>query len=379
MSIKHLLLYISLLVSFSLTAQNSDNTSYHRMEGNIGENIEVKANFIRLFDKVEGNYQYRFKENDATTFYGKMLEMEGRLLKNDSLYLKEYGADDYSFSGIWRDKSFKGEWSVPDEENKYMDVLLKEYYPAGSLPFDVFYLSSEEKLIENQKESPVATLELTFVYPKNNYLQPKTLDSVRKVIDNSFFGGKFIQASPKNMMTSFEKEYYNNYKNSNLDLYKETGGASFNWSSSNSMSVLYNSDYMLCLEYQKYAYTGGAHGMTNVSYDIIDLRNGKVLSYNDIFIENADSALSAILTKKMLNKFKTKDETTLKQVGFFVDKITPNRNVYVTGNGIGFKYASYELAPYAYGLPEVFLNFNEIKELIRPGTPVYRLSRQKQD
>jgi hypothetical protein len=225
----------------------------------------------------------------------------------------------------------------------------------------------------------VATLELTFVYPKNNYLQPKTLDSVRKVIDNSFFGGKFMQASPKNMMTSFEKEYYNNYKNSNLDLYKETGGASFNWSSSNSMSVLYNSDYMLCLEYQKYAYTGGAHGMTNVSYDIIDLRNGKVLSYNDIFIENADSALSVILTKKMLNKFKTKDEATLKQVGFFVDKITPNRNVYVTGNGIGFKYASYELAPYAYGLPEVFLNFNEIKELIRPGTPVYRLSRQKQD
>ncbi len=349
------------------------------MEGNIGDDIEVKANFIRLFDKFEGNYQYRFKENNATTFYGKMLEMEGRLLKNDSLYLKEYGADDYSFKGIWGGDSFKGRWRIPDEDNEYMDVLLKEYYPAGSLPFDVFYLSSEEKLIENKKNGPVATLELTLVYPKNNFLQPNILDSVKHIINTSFFGDKFLQTSPEKMITGFEKEYYNKYKNSNLDLYDETSGASFNWSSSNSMSVLYNSDYMICLEYQKYAYTGGAHGMTNISYDIINLNNGKVLTYSDIFIDSSDSLLTSLLTQKMVAKYKTKNEATLKQVGFFVDEIKPNRNIYITGNGIGFKYAAYEIAPYAYGLPEVFLNFTEIKDIIKPGTPVYRLSRQKQD
>ena len=80
----------------------------------------------------------------------------------------------------------------------------------------------------------------------------------------------------------------------------------------------------------------------------------------------------------MLDKYKTKGEAKLSQVGFFVDQITPNRNVYITGNGIGFKYAAYEVAPYSYGLPEVFLSFDKVKDLIRPGTPVYRLSQQKQ-
>jgi len=378
MKIKISLVSILLIIAYSSWGQNNSSKSYHRMEGNIGDNIEVTANFIRLFDKVEGNYQYKFKENDATMFYGKMLEIEGKLLKNDSLYLKEYGASNYSFKGIWENSSFEGNWKVPGEENDYMDVMLKEYYPSGSLPFDVFYLSSEEKLIPDQKESASATIELTFIYPKNKYIQENILDSVKQIIVKGFFGDNFAPASPKKMVIDFEKEYYNNYKETNLDEYKEIGGASFSWASMKTMSVLFNSNYLLCVEYQKYAYTGGAHGMTNVSYDIIDLKQGNVLTYNDIFVEGADSALTALLTNKMLNKYKTKKEAKLNQVGFFVDQITPNRNVYVTGNGIGFKYAAYEVAPYAYGLPEVFLSFDEVKELIRPGTPVYRLSRQKQ-
>ena len=378
MKIKISLVSILLIIAYSSWGQNNNSKSYHRMEGNIGDNIEVTANFIRLFDKINGNYQYKFKENNATMFYGKMLELEGKLLKNDSLYLKEFGANDYSFTGIWENNSFEGNWKIPGEENNYMDVMLKEYYPSGSLPFDVFYLSSEEKLVPDQKESASATIELTFIYPKNNYIQENILDSVKQIIVKGFFGNSFLPASPKKMVTDFEKEYYHNYKETNLDEYKEIGGASFSWASMNTMSVLFNSNYLLCVEYQKYAYTGGAHGMTNISYDIVNLKSGKVLDYNDIFINHADSALTVLLTNKMLDKYKTKEEAKLSEVGFFVDQITPNRNVYVTGNGIGFKYAAYEVAPYAYGLPEVFLSFDEVKELIRPGTPVYRLSRQKQ-
>jgi len=379
MDIRYFFIAALWMTTLSVSAQSNVNKSYHRMEGNIGDNIEVTANFIRLFDKVDGNYQYRFKDNDASMFYGKMLELEGRLLKNDSLYLKEYGADDYSFKGIWGSNSFKGDWKEPGDGENYMEVLLKEYYPSGSLPFDVFYLSSEVQLTDDIKDSPSASLELTFVYPKINFIEQNLLDSVRHIITTGFFGDNFVATTPEKMMTSFEKEYYSNYKNSNLDLFKETKGASFSWASMNNMSVVFNSNYLLCVEYQKYAYTGGAHGMTNISYDIIDLKKGKTLTYNDIFVDSADSALAAILTMKMLMKYKTKKESSLKKVGFFVDSITPNQNVYVTGNGIGFKYASYELAPYSYGLPEVFLNFDEIRELIRKETPVYRLSQHNQE
>ena len=379
MRIKPFILLGFLFIATIGVAQNNSKASYHRMEGSIGNDIEVTANFIRLFDKVEGNYQYKFRENDATTFYGKMLEVEGKVLKNDSLYLKEYGADNASFTGLWGDDFYRGQWKVPGEGSDYMEVLLKEYYPHGSLPFKVYYLNSEENLIDGVKNSPTASIELIFVYPKQNSLPFGILDSVKHIINKGFFGGNFRQSTPNIMLKAFEKEYYHNYKNSNLDEYKKTSnGHSFTWSSMNSMSVLFNSSYLLCMEYQRYAFTGGAHGITNNAYDIIDLKNGHVLTYNDIFSDDADSALSVLLTRKMLKKYKTKDEADLKQLGFFVEKILPNQNIYVTGNGIGFKYASYEIAPYSYGLPEVFLSFDECKNLICRETPVYRLSRQKQ-
>jgi len=379
MNIKPFILLGFLFVATTVVAQNNSKAGYHRMEGTIGNDIEVTSNLIRLFDRVEGNYQYRFKENDATTFYGKMLEVEGEILKNDSLYLKEYGSDDASFMGVWGDNSYRGQWKVPGEDNDYMEVLLKEYYPHGSLPFKVYYLNSEENLNNGVKNSPTASIELTFVYPENNSLPVGILDSVRRIINKGFFGDNFDQSSPTNMLNNFEKEFYNNYKNTNLEEYKKTGnGQSFSWSSMNSMSVLFNSSYLLCLEYQRYAFTGGAHGITNNAYDIIDLKTGTILTYNDIFTDDADSALSILLTNKMLKKYKTKDEANLKKLGFFADRVLPNQNVYVTGNGIGFKYASYEIAPYSYGLPEVFLSFDECKDLIRPGTPVFQLSRQKQ-
>jgi len=379
MKVKPFILIGFLIIAAVGVTQNNNKAAYRRMEGSIGDDIEVTANFIRLFDKVEGNYQYKFKENDATTFYGKMLEIEGSVLKNDSLYLKEYGADDASFTGLWGDNSYRGQWKVPGEGNDYMEVLLKEYYPHGSLPFKVYYLNSEENLINGVKNSPTATIELTFIYPENNSLPVGILDSVKHIINKGFFGDSFKQSSPTNMLNDFEKEFYNNYKNSNLEEYKKMrNGQSFSWSSMNSMSVLFNSSYLLCVEYQRYAFTGGSHGITNNAYDIIDLKTGTVLTYNDIFTDNADSALSTLITNKMLKKYKTKDEANLKKLGFFVDRILPNQNVYITGNGIGFKYASYEIAPYSYGLPEVFLSFDECKDLIRSGTPVYQLSRQKQ-
>ncbi len=379
MDIRYFFLTVLWMGTLGVSAQNNPNKSYHRMEGNIGDNIEVTANFIRLFNKIEGNYQYKFVENNGRMFYGKMLELEGTTLKNDSLYLKEYGANNYSFQGVWKNDTFNGQWKVQGDDNKLLNVTLKEHYPKGALQFNVFYLNSEQKLKKELSNSPTATLELTFLYPKGSYIRPNIVDSVRNILIKGFFGNDFLKTSPGEMMKDYEKEYFFNYKDANLEIYNQKSGASFDWASMNSMSVVYNSNYLFCVEYQKYAYTGGTHGMTNISYDIVNLENGNVLTYSDIFVKNADSALTAILTNKMLKKYKTKKESSLKEVGFFVDSITPNQNVYVTGNGIGFKYASYELAPYSYGLPEVFVNFGEIRELIRKGTPVYRLSQQNKE
>ncbi|MCF6170394.1 MAG: DUF3298 and DUF4163 domain-containing protein [Bacteroidales bacterium] len=373
-------MFIKLLAIFTLTLstlflsgqQTEKNLHYKRYEGRIGENINVTANIIRLFDKLEGNYQYRYLEDDGSMYFGKTIELNGEVDKNDSARLKEFGRSDYAFEGQMHKSAFKGFWNATDK--KKVPFSMEEYYPNGSLAFEVHYLRSEGQLKKQEADSPVAEIELTLLYPEQKYFEPRIIDSVRKIIAHSFFGDEFEGPAPDSMLVRFEEEYLDNYVKQNKNWYE--GGASFNWDKTLSMSVIYNSSYMLCLEYLRYAYTGGAHGMTNISFDIIHLDQGQLLSYSDVFVEGADSALSVLLTRQLRKDYKIPDEIPLKKAGFFVDQIQPNRNIYVDGNGIGFLFNSYEIAPYAQGATDIYLEFRQIKELVKKGTPVFNMSHR---
>jgi hypothetical protein len=252
---------------------------------------------------------------------------------------------------------------------------MSEYYPNGSMPFDVHYLRSENPLVKGKSGSPIAEIEITLIYPTNEYINPDVTDSVSRIIVSSIFGSGFQVADPDSMLINFEEEYFDEYVKQNEN-WHESGGASFDWEKVISMSVVYNSSYMLCLEYLKYAYSGGAHGMTNISYDIIYLDNGELLTFADVFSEEATAGLSEKLTAQLRKDYSIPDEVALKDAGFFVDEVQPNRNIYVNGNGVGFLYNSYEIAPYSQGATNIFLEWKQIEELVKMGTPVYMMSRR---
>ena len=372
----NILIFFSFLFALNASfAQNYKNRkAYKRMEGTIGKDIGVTANCIELFGNIKGNYQYKFEEitdTGVSTYYGKMIELNGELFGKDSIKLKEEDSEDYTIKGVWGVDFLKGKWKIPGEDD-YMDMLLKEYYPDGSITFKVYYLKSVKKLVSGRKDSPEASIELVFVFPSGNYNSMEAEAEIKKTIITSFFGKGIKTGLPDVMLKDYETEYYENYKKNKADWLK-LGGSSFSWDVINTMDVKFNSDYLLCMEYRKYAFTGGAHGIQNVSYDVFNMETGKKLRYEDIFKADADSALTVLLTKKMKEKYKTKTGAQLTKIGFFVDTIQPNHNVYITGNGVGFKYAGYEIAAYAMGLPEIFLNFDELKGLIREDCLVYKL------
>jgi hypothetical protein len=215
---------------------------------------------------------------------------------------------------------------------------------------------------------------MVYIFPQSGGLSgAAVLNKVRKEIADAFFGEGVHYGSPENMLKEFETEYYDLYAENSED-WEEIGGASFNWQLVKKMNVKFNSDDVVCLEFNKYAYTGGAHGIQNLSYEVFDLTTGDKLTLNDVFIPGSDSILSRLLTDKLLSQYQTKGSSRLSEVGFFVDRVEPNNNFFITGNGIGFQYASYEIAPYAMGLPSVFLDFNEIKNLLRKDGVVYKLT-----
>jgi len=370
---KNNILFLALFFLYPLLAgaqQKLTEKYYHRFEGNIGDNISVTANIVRLFDKLSGNYQYRFIDEDAQMYYGKTIELEGDISKNDSTRLREFGQKDYTFRGHMEDKTFNGTWYGPAE--KTLPFQMKEYYPNGSMKFTVSYLNSETALVKNDKNSPTANLEMILLFPHNDYFKPYIIDSVKNDIVKSFFGSGFRAGVPDSMLVHYEEEYFKNYVNQNKDWYGK--GASFNWEKMISMSVVYNSGYMLCLEYVTYGYTGGAHGMTNIAYNIIDLDKGNLLTYANVFKEDAEDSLSTLLTRQLRKNYRIPDDVSLKDAGFFVDKVKPNYNIYVDGNGIGFLYNRYEIAPYSQGATNIFLSWPQIKGLIKNDTPVYKMT-----
>ena len=358
-----------------LFSQNTNQESkyYKRYQGKIGENINVTANIVRLYDNISGNYVYYFVDENNQMYYGKTIELSGDINKYDSLMLREFGSEEFTFVGLIEDKYYSGTWNA--DEDKAINFQMEEYYPNGSLPFEIYYLNSENKLDNNKADSPVAEIELTLIYPTSKYFQPDIVDSVRKIISKNYFGAGFEILKPQLMLENFEKEYLENY-NKQAKKWHDSGGASFNWEKMVNMSVLNNSNYLLCTEYLRYAYAGGSHGMTNLSYDIINLDNGNKLYYDDIFIDNIDSTLTLILTQQLRTDYQIPDEVSLKEAGFFVEEVKPNKNVFVEAGGIGFVFNSFEIAPYSRGATRILLGFDQIKHLVKLGTPVYRMSQR---
>lgn len=363
-----------ILSSISFSQNNSDDKKYYkRYQGNIGENINVTANIVRLYDNISGNYIYYFYDENNELYYGNTIELSGDIDSYDSLKLREFGSEEYTFLGLVNDDQYNGVWNA--DTDKLIDFEMSEYYPNGSLPFEIYYLKSEERLDKAKDDSPIAEIELTLIYPTGKYFQPYIADSVKAIIANSYFGDGFELVKPQTMLENFEQEYFNHYSElSNSGNDKE--GPQFSWEKMINMSVIYNSNYLLCTEYLRYAYAGGAHGMTNLSYDIINLDLGLKLNYEDIFIDDIDSILTEVLTDQVRLDYQIPDEVSLKEAGFFVEEVEPNKNLFVDAGGIGFVYNSYEIAPYSRGATRVLLNFDLIRHLIKPGTPVYKMSQR---
>ncbi|MFA5419018.1 MAG: DUF3298 domain-containing protein [Bacteroidales bacterium] len=372
MNISILFALPALFLSITLQSQvqHSPGLYYGRYEGRIGENATCSANLLRSFNQVSGNIQYEVTDVETGHIVQDIFVVTGSG-NNDSVNMKAFNQKNASVKGLLTPDQFSGKWTT--NENQAIDFVLNVNYPPGSMALDVSYLRSENTLAPKVKDSPSASIELTLLFPKRGHSQQAVADSVLKTIKSSFFGEGLVASVPDSMLMAFEKEFYKNYREQNAQ-WLENGGHSFSWEKQIGMGVTYNSNNVLCLEFERYAYTGGAHGMSNTSYRIVNLKDGTPITYQDVFIEGADSLLSQLLTKKLRNDFEIPDDTLLKQAGFFVDRIMPNHNLYINSNGIGFVYNSYEIAPYSFGATHLFLEFKQVDLLIKPTSPVYKLA-----
>jgi hypothetical protein len=117
--------------------------------------------------------------------------------------------------------------------------------------------------------------------------------------------------------------------------------------------VVYLSDSLLCYQETGYAMSGGAHGQPLENYYAFDLLKSKRMTFNDIFKSNSEPVIAKIIYEK--DKKEHNIESIIKNLD----------NFYLTNKGIGFIFNPHDIDCYACGTFEYFINFNEIKELLR--------------
>jgi hypothetical protein len=363
MIFRYLHIQIIILLSLSLAGQQANsNMKYQRMEG-ASDTGEMKANFIRHSDRISGNYEVA-SADDTITY-----DVTGGIDDNNRTVLTPFGTEVPELEGVLVDHKFTGIWNYGAGNEK---VELTELYPPGSIPLDVYYLHSEENLITGNPETPSAEIELTMLYPvANENISPEITGSIQQIIAEHYTD-KAGLSDPDSILVAAEQDFYGLYKEMDQENWQEME-ALLNWTQENSMSVLYNSNGILSLEYLNYVYTGGAHGLTQMDHDVIDLNTGSILTTDLIFRENTSEQLSALLTAQLRQDRGIPDSISLEDAGYFVEKIEPADNIYINGSGIGFTYASYEIAPYSMGITQVFLKYDQLKSLFRKDTPIWQL------
>ena len=207
----------------------------------------------------------------------------------------------------------------------------------NSITFDSISVEKTYHLLDNP-DNPNCNLEIKFVYP-------------RKYSD-------------------LEEDYKAEVAKSD----ETPVGSWFSYYEMSSDDIAFNQDDIISYTVSFENYTGGAHGAHSYNNHVVNLKTGKPITEEEIFVDNYQDNLARILVDQIAKQNNVSDAKELENIGFFsVDEIFPNGNFLVDETGITYSFNEYEIAAYVVGVTNVHLPYKEIRYLLRDDSPISQL------
>lgn len=356
----------------NLEAQNlPDLTFYKHYSGSLDTTMQLILDLSTIDGKVSGNYFYYFEipGHDKKFHFGKTVPIEG-VISGSEIKFHEFGNSDSRFLGSIKENKITGMWKRREYEDPIKFNLI-ENYTQGSLPLTCYTLSNRQKIIHaevDEKLLPSAKINIIILYPEET--KNRTLkDTLDRAITKFMYNKPESLNSPELLMENITFDFFDSYIKATQGIEDITRTASFNWEKRLSMDVKYNVNNILSLSFEKYGFTGGAHGIKIKEFFVYDLRGNKQLQLKDIFVDEYASSLNKLLDNKLRKMNGIKEDESLREAGFFIDQVESTENFYVNNDGIGFYYNVYHLASYAMGTTELFIPFKEMKQILKENHP----------
>ncbi|MEA3504804.1 MAG: DUF3298 domain-containing protein, partial [Bacteroidota bacterium] len=327
----------------------NDTAYYHHYKSADGNSNFV---YINIKNKISG---YCIYESDFVPFTG--------ILNNNKFILRRRWSENIVFDGTLLDGKILGKL-FSESEITGKDIKFYKQERHYILPLHQYAMYKEIPLIADVPSSPTGKLFLTTILPDNKYRHAKKLKN--KIFEFFLDDSTSSHITIKEIFDLTLKQFKRHYIKVNKSLYQDFSGqcVSCNWIKQKNVDVIYNDERFLCMSLNKYAFTGGAHGIMISDFLNFDLVNGEILSCNKLFTKENKKIVSKLLETELRKKYNISDSQSITEFGFFSDKIQPTSNIYITSLGIGFVYNVYELAPFSFGTIELFLKKEQIEELL---------------
>lgn len=249
----------------------------------------------------------------------------------------------------------------------------------NNIQYDSIKVEKTYHLLDNP-ENPNCSLQLNFTYPAK-YENKEILKKLQQQFVLAYFGENYENMTPEEAMSKYTEDYLNTYKDLEADYKAELEkkdetpvGAWFAYYETSSNQINYNANDIISTTVNFQNYTGGAHGSHSYNNHVLNLKNGELITEEDIFIDNYQDELAQILVDHIAKQNKVENPKDLENIGFFsVDEIFPNGNFLINETGITYTYNEYEIAAYVVGATNVFLPYNEIQHLLKKESPISTL------
>lgn len=177
-----------------------------------------------------------------------------------------------------------------------------------------------------------------------------------KAIDN------YIQKWIKDYK-SLEKEYVSIKDTMNEG---EIAPSAFNWEVKIKACPIFKSKSLLCYKIENYIFMDGAHGSTIIKAVNMSLKDGKIITLDDVFNDDYDDLLLPSIVEKIKKDNKLKVGDDLESIGYFgTDEMCVSSNFLIEEDGVTFIYNPGEVAAYVVGNVKVKLPFEDLSMAIR--------------
>lgn len=204
--------------------------------------------------------------------------------------------------------------------------------------------------------------EIKIKFPKvtftvNKIVEEKINNSITEFFSQDIFGSTET-SNFEVLMNGFIQDY-ESFK-------EEFPDVSQSWIVERSGEVKLNKANIFSIDYTEYAFTGGAHPNTFVSFKNYNLNNGEEITLDELFTLEKQQQLTKGAEQEFRKLKQIGPDDDLGSAGFWFEnnEFSLNDNFLITENSLIFYYNNYEITAYAFGPTELVIPYTKLKRLI---------------